>query len=456
MALGLTSSEQIDDYWALNNRRRIFYDYPNGPAPLTGLLSLAETDFTPYPEFKWEEKRYLGIQTTTAGGPTATVPFYLTGTTTTAGTPATVTAGQVLRVYVDSAAELQLDDNLVIFGVDMTAGSVDLAGVVTDVNTTGADYVEIRVTEAPVSTLLNSSSANISKYVVKAGSAFAEGARSRTGRILFPYELGNYTQIHKTAFEMTRTALKEPTKYDKTGAYADMFKTNGIDHLAGLEYNLFFGRKGQTTTPDPDTGTVVSRRMSGGLRYFLDLYERGTAYGLTDISAQTDWRTYTRKRVIKLAAATISGADWNEIESRAFEKTFSSDWSKIWLCGSGFFNKISSYYEGKIQFTSLRDEGFDGFNFKFNKIETNSGTSYFKVHPLFNDPNMPFMKNSAFCVDLATLFWRPLTDSDTDVQKMIQLPDADKRKDQFLTEGGGEFRYPEANLYVENLGGITK
>jgi hypothetical protein len=48
-----------------------------------------------------------------------------------------------------------------------------------------------------------------------------------------------------------------------------------------------------------------------------------------------------------------------------------------------------------------------------------------------------------------------LLDSDTDIQPMIQLPDADKRKDQWLTECGFEFRFPEANLYVENLGGIT-
>ena len=31
---------------------------------------------------------------------------------------------------------------------------------------------------------------------------------------------------------------------------------------------------------------------------------------------------------------------------------------------------------------------------------------------------------------------RPLSDSDTDIQPMIQLPDADKRKDQWFTEAG--------------------
>jgi len=454
--LGLVSSETIDDYWSQNNRRRIFYDYPNGPAPVTGLLSLAEVDSTPHPEFKWEEKRYMGIQTTTAGGPTATVVFYLAGTTTTAGTPVTTTEGQILRMYVTDASEFQVEQNIVVFGLDLTSGTGDLTGVVSTVNTDGADYIEFRVTEALYSTVLNSSDANEGKFVVSAGSAFAEGARSQSGRIQFPYEITNYTQIHKTAFELTRTAMKEPLKYDKTGAYADAFKTNGIDHLAGLEWNAFFGRRGKTTVADPSTGKIVSKRMSGGIRWFLDNYEVGADYGLTNIQSQTEWRTYTRKRVIKLGGSTISGADWDEIDSRSFEKTMTSDYSKLWVCGSGFYNKVSSYYRGKIQVTSMRDEGYEGFNMLFNKVETDAGCAYFKVHPLFNDPNMTFMRNSAFCLDMACMFWRPLTDSDTDVQKMIQENDADKRKDQFLTEGGLEIRFPEAFMYVENLGGITK
>lgn len=457
MALGLTSSETLESYWSLNNRRRIFYDFPNGPAPVTGLMSLAEVDPTPHPAFKWEEQRYQGIQTTILGGPTSTVPFYLTGTTTTAGTPATITAGQVLRVYVTSAADFQLDDNIGLMGLDLTTGTGDLTGVVQSTDTTAsAQFIEFRVTAAPLTTVLNSASANIGKFVIYLGSAFAEGSRSRTGSHEVPSELENYTQIHKRAWESTRTAMKEPLKYEKSGAFALDMKSNGIKFLAGLEMNLFFGRKGKTTVSDPTTGSTVTKRTSGGIRDFLEQYEVGTNYGLTDISTQTDWRTYTRKRVIKLGGATIAGADWTEIESRAFEKTFSSDYSKLWICGAGFYNRIAAYYEGRIQYTSLRNEGYDGFDFQLDKIRTNSGTSYFKTHPLFNDPNMTFMRNSAFCIDLACLFWRPLNDSDMDIQKMIQENDADKRKDQWICEGGPEIRYPEAFVYVENLGGITR
>ena len=58
MPLGLVSSEQIDDYWSQNTRRKIFYAYPNGTAPLTGLLSMMESEDTPQPAFGWNEERW--------------------------------------------------------------------------------------------------------------------------------------------------------------------------------------------------------------------------------------------------------------------------------------------------------------------------------------------------------------------------------------------------------------
>lgn len=459
MALGLIGSEQLDDYWVQNTRRRIFYAYPNGTAPLTGLLSLMTNKPTPLPEFTWNEERWAAIKTTTAGGPTSTVPFYLTGTTTTAGTPATVTQFQVLRIYVDDASNFQTDDTIKIFSVDLTTGTFDMAGRVTATNVAGADYIEFAVTVAPVTTVLNSASANIGKYLYLMGSAYAEGARSRTGRQVFPTQAKNFTQIQKTPFELTRTALKEPLKYDSSGAYKDVSKTNGINHLSQIELTAFFGERAVTTDVDPDTGQVVRRGFCGGIRWFLDQWELGSIanggqidYGQAKVSDQTDWVTYTNKRVIKLGGTVITRAQFDEIETRVFERTNATDWSKLCLCGPGYMAKVSAAYEKSIVRTSLRDEGFAGFNFKFNMHSSNAGDIYYKTHPLFNDP---IMRNSAFYIDLGYMGYRPLTDSDTDIQPMIQLPDADKRKDQWLTEYSFEIPFPEAFLYAENLGGIT-
>jgi hypothetical protein len=462
MALGLISSEQIDDYWVQNARRRIFYAYPNGTAPLTAILSLMENKSTPLPQFTWDEERWTAIKTQTmdTGQPSSGVTFYLTGTTTTAGGPATVTAGQVLRLYVDDSSNFQIDDVICVFKVDMTSGSVNLVGRVTATDTTASlNYIEFKVNEAPVSTLLNTSSANEDKWVYQIASAYAEGARSRTGRQKFPTELTNYTQIHKTPFELTRTALKEPLKYDRSGAYKDVAKGNGIDHMAGIEWAAFFGTRKKETTTDPDTGVTVPRRFTGGLLWFMRQWELGSVsaggafdYGQADVSTQTDWVTYTNKRIIKLAGGTITGDQFDEIESRVFERTNSTDWSKLCLCGPGYLAKVASKYRRELVWTSMRDEGFKGFNYTFNKRMSNSGEIFYKVHPLFNDP---IMRNSAFYIDVGYMGYRPLTDTDTDIQPMIQANDADKRKDQWITEFGFEIPYPEAFEYVEDLGGIT-
>lgn len=470
MPLGLVSSEVTDDFWGQNFRRRILYNYPNGTAPLMALTSLVDTDSTPYPEFKWTEKRWQMLKTITASGATSNVPFYLGGTTTTAGSPATLTANQNIRVYVASSADFQPDDAILLDGIYMTGGATtQLHGVVYAKSASGVSpaYLEFKLTQAPSATIINSGGGataayNIGSYVVYSGSAFAEGARSRAGRYKVPYDVYNNTQIHKNAFEMTRTALKEPAKWDKTGMYKDFCKENGILHMAGLEYTAFFGQRGISTSANEDTGDTVPTRKSGGLLNFLRIYEAGGAsasdYGggqLADISA-SDWRTEQRKRIIDLAGNTISGPDWDDLMSRAFDLYFTTDCSKLVLGGNGFLNKFESYYKGQVTIQSLRDTEYEGFDFRFSQVQSNAGTIYFKTAPLFNDPSLPWMRNSGFILDLGTINWRPLTDSDTSIMKMIQPRDADRRKDQWITEGGMEFNYPDANMFIKNLGGITK
>jgi hypothetical protein len=458
MALGLISSEQIAGYWTSNTRRRIFYAYPNGTAPLTGLLSMMENKDTPLPEFGWNEERWAAIKTQTVVGPTAGTVFYLGGGTTAAAAPLPVTSFMQLRIKVADITPWQIDDTIQIFGLTCTTGTVDLAGRIYGVDTVGS-YIDFQATNVPVSTVLNSASANVGNYVYLMGSAYAEGARSRTGRQVFPVEAKNFTQIQKTPFELTRTALKEPLKYDKTGAYKDVAKYNGINHLSQIELTAFFGQRAKTTAIDPDTGQTVRRGFTGGIRWFLDQWELGSIaaggafdYGQPNVSAQTDFIANPNKRVIKLGGTTITRTQFNALNSQVFSRTNSSDWCKLALCGPGYLAKVTDMFERQIQWTSLRDSGFDGFDFQLVWHRSNSGDIYYKVHPLFNDP---IMINSCFYIDMGYMGYRPLTDSDTDIQPMIQLPDADKRKDQWLTEYGFELPFPEAFQYVENLGGIT-
>lgn len=465
MPLGLVTSEATSTYWSQNSRRKIFYSYPNGTAPLTGFLSLGDSEDTPMSTFGWYEERWEQLKTLTSasGTPTANVVFYLTGTTTTAGTTFTPTAGTTYRIYIDDASKFQADDVIKIHRLPLSSGQTEVSFRVVSTNTTGADYVEATCVATAPGAVTNNASSVTALSVIYSGSAFAEGSRSRSGRTQYPSNVTNNTQIFKTAFELTRNALKAPLVYDKTGDYKNQLKHNGINHMAGMEWQFLTGDRGTGTDIDPDTGATVRRTFTGGLLWYLKQWEKGSTgnggafdyrTNAVDVSAQTDFIAYPDKRIIRLGGGTPTKDTFDEIEALPFQKTNSTEFCKLCLCGPGYMAKVSARYGKEITKYELRESQFEGWNFKVTQKQSLLGDIYYKTHPLFADANSPY-RNSAFYIDLGYIKYRYLTDSDTDIQQMIQLPDADKRKDQYLTEAGLELPYPEAHMFVDQLGGIV-
>lgn len=465
MPLGLLGSESLDDFWSQNTRRKVFYSYPNGTAPLMGFLSLADEEETPMPEFGWYEERFQRLRTLTATGPTSNTTFYLGGTTTTAGATFTPTAGTAYRIYVDDVSLFQANDQIIIHGLTINSSSAkeEVQFLITSTDTTNNFLETVAQNTASGAITNNSATAgvNLDCAVVHAGSSWAEGSQSGDGMFTFPVEVTNYTGIDKTAFEVTGNALKEPTKYDKNGAYSDELKKNGIKHMAGMEWKAWFGHRRKTTAIDPRTGKTVRRSSTGGLLWWLKQWEKGNTgnggafdyrVGGADLTAQTDWVTYPDKRIIRLGGATVTKAQFNRIESLPFRKTNSTEWCKVCYCGPDYLAMIQEVYEKQIQVTSLRGEQYKGWDYDLQFRTGPAGKIYYKLHPLFSDAEM---NTSAFYVDMGYIKYRPVTDRDTDVKPNIQPRDADTRKDQYMTDWGLELPYPEAHMYVERLGGIT-
>jgi hypothetical protein len=312
---------------------------------------MMDSEDTPQPVFGWNEERWQETSTTAAINPTQAAnkdgPFALTGTTTAAGdTNGKFTVAQfgAVRLYVTDATLFQVNDTVKLFAVGSTTGagpaatgSVDVMGRV--VSTDG--YLELEATNAWTG-ILNAAVTN-GHGVVLIGTAYAEGARTGSGGIVFPYEITNNTQIFKTPYEMTRTALKEPLKYDKTGAYKDMSKSNGIKHLASIERAAFFGENAKTTTVDPDTGQTVPRRFTGGLRWFLA--GTGTLYGQPNVSTATVAAALTSYQTWR----TTSTADFNLLMARLFERTIAS-WDKLCLCGPEYLAMADVFEAVTVQF----------------------------------------------------------------------------------------------------------
>lgn len=456
--LGLTDSNASSSYWSENARRQVFHQYPQGAAPLMGLLSLMGDEETDKPEFGWWEDRMDAHKSLTADGPGATGGPFGSDATTDEIDGFSAAAGDSLWIFVDDASQFRERDVVWVKGVTNTGGSVidNLKGVVIEAPNTGSNYIKVRLLSAL--TNVNNDANQLDLDVFMIGSAVGEGDRSRTGGHSWPLEITNYTQIFRTAFSFTRTALKQGLRFDKTGVYKEKAKKNSLRHMTALEYATFFGDRAKANVTNDDGDTVVERKY-GGFLWFLKQWELGTVGngaafnyrpGGSDITA-ANWETEENKRIITVNG-TLTKDQFENLIERAFRKTNDEAFEKLVLCGSGFISVFNKAVDRNATVNrKLFDSGKAGIS--MTEWESPHGTVFFKSHPLFNEHSA--FRNSAFIIDLGNLKYRPLSDSDTDLLKNRQNNDTDGRKDEWLTEAGLEIRFPESHMFIDNVTGIT-
>jgi hypothetical protein len=465
--LGLTSTETFNTngFYAQNDRRSVFREFPNGAAPLTGLLSLMSTEDTDNSEFGWFEKRFSQARGELSQAATAKGPFSATGSDTPSADSPTLTAGTVYRLRVEPTSEFRVADVIWLQDYPMTGGGTQhLKGVVTEIVST--TKIEIRMIETATG-VDNTASAGaaddaMTLYFVNIGTANAEGASSGSGRFIAPVNVSNYTQIFRNAFSFTRTALKHPATFDRTGLYREKAKDNAIDHMVGIEMASLFGTRRYETITTPDGETVPERKM-GGLLWYLEQWEKGNtgnsgafdyrpagSYDSSDVSAAAD--SNELKRIINNTAGTISKRTFDDYLRRAFEVTNNRTFEKLCLCGSGFLATINSVYE-RYSMTMKSFPAEEAYGMNVTKVETAHGILYFKQHPLFNRDVT--LRHSAFILDVNNLKYRALNDSDTILLKNRQANDADRRKDEWLTEAGIEVNFPESHMFIRNLQNVN-
>jgi len=457
---GLHTSGTHASYISEKTRRKVLYQYPQGPAPLTYLLSLLPDEETDKTEFGWWEERDTVIKSVTAQI-AAAGPFYTsTGTTAhTDGDP--MTANSEYGVKVSDYTLFRVQDVIWIRNVPNAAASAtnQIRAVVTAVTQISSDVG--RLTFRPIQTVSdvgNGTDANgLSVYFTS--SAAAEGTKSKVGSYSFPIEVTNYTQIHKHGIIITRSALKQGVRYDSSGIWQDKLKKTGLRHMKGLEMATLRGIRATRNTTNED-GDTVPERLSGGVEFFLKSWEQATSAnngfatyrpGGSDISASA-WDADDDKRIIDLGT-TLTIDQFDTLIERAFRYTSDTSFEKLVLCGSGFLKAIQTYC--KLQSIVMRELNpkTDTFGLQMYRLSTIYGDLVFKAHPLLSQDST--FRNDAYILDLGCFKWRPLTDSDTEFLEGRQDNDYDGRKDTWLTEGGYEINFPENHMYIKNLTGIT-
>ena len=446
--LGLITSESDANWRFKNVRRQVFYFYPNGSAPLTGLLSLLQEEDTDDPEFSIYEKRLSTQRTLTAqanaAGPWTANPATETTDGATADAAAqTWVVGDLRAVKVASTDMFRAGHVVRIKGVTRASGAaIDLFGVVTFVDTSDLK-INLRSMSSSGGINVAQSTANNGLEVLIVGSSFTQGATALSSTNDAPYNapvsFTNYCQIFRTPFEMTGTALKTGLKYDETGPYKDQAKEASVYHMIELEKAFLFG----TAVKESSSSNSLPRFLTGGVLHYLTRWEAGD-YGTVTASADTD----DDKRIITNSSGNLNEKQYDGYLERVFRVTNNTANEKLVLCGSGFLSVVNQMYKSKsVLNADLPMTETYGMNVV--RHLTPFGTIFYKTHPLFSQN--PLLRYNALILDVQNLRYRYMQGRDTDLLKNRQNNGDDLRRDEWLSECGMELRFPESHMYIQNV-----
>lgn len=387
-----------------NFRESILWLDPNGNAPLTAILSKARSERTTDPEFSWWSEKLQSIRVTMS----------VAGTNTTPSVTLTVTA-------TVSSANGNTGD-----AFDLVAGDVLMAEPAANVTFSSTEYLVVTANPTAAGTLivgraaLGSTVSTLASgtVLVKVGTMFSEGSGAPKATTRNPVKEYNYTQIFKTAYEMTRTAEQTHSRTGDT--MKNDKKRRMFDHAVAMEQAFLFGLRSETAAA-ADTGKPI--RSTRGLVSSLVSAGRVNVFG---------------------AAATES-TFLTAIQDVFDFSTAGAGDERLVMGGNSFMMALNLLVKsgGQIQFA----EKVKLYGMNLARYETPVGNLYFRRHPLFNQSAA--MSKSAVVLDPTALRYRFL--QDTTVQENIQLPDADAKKGQWLTEAGLELSTPVTSKFLQNF-----
>jgi len=364
-----------------------------------------------------------------------------------------VTAGNVYDFTVDDGAGASIGF--------ITKGMVVAVSTVDDTN--GYGQALVRVESAPNVQAANTtfsgrivelSNSSVSGYNVLSdndgcqivGTSFEEGTGSPdTFSDTLEDDFG-YTQIFKTACELTNTAIA--TRYRGYANEFDRIWAQKLrEHKVDIERAMLFGQKARVNGVQYTEGLVghIVKNVAPVTDNSAFSYSSGNAYYRSVAQAEL---TYDRLL-----------ADLEVI----FDPARGGSSEKLVLASLPvitFFNKMgdgafidASVGQSSSPFRVNMNNVQGSFGHNLMEINTVHGSMYLVKEPLFRGIASGFM----LMADMSKLAYRPLVGNginrDTQIMTNVQSPDEDLRKDMILTEAGLEITLPECHaLYnVEGL-----
>ena len=280
------------------------------------------------------------------------------------------------------------------------------------------------------------------------GTSFEEGSGSPD---VWSQELDNdygYTQIFKTACELTNTA--RATRYR---GYADewqrIWNLKLREHKVDIERAMLFGQRASIQ------GIQYSEGIAGQI---MKNSQSNAVVGGGQVS-YNEGEAYFK---------SVTAAEWTYDDMLTdleviFDPARGGNSSKLALCSlpvishfnkmgdGGFIDKSLNYSSSPSRYMIERAKG--SFGHQVTKVDTIHGDITMVKEPLFRSLASGFM----CMVDLDHVSYRPLVGNglnrDTHIITNVQSDDEDLRKDMILTEAGLEVSLPETHALF-NLEGV--
>ena len=447
-ASNLTSAATSADYGQAPDQRRI-YNFSDRVAELAPeespfFVYLAKTAKMPTDDslFRFLEDRSKVDYTSRE--------FYIDGAV------GTVAAGSSYTVTVDDGASSPASVDWLIKGMVFaarTVGDSDTAGfgqAIFRIETAPADNgADTSFTAKCISTSATTGSTTLADddrcQVI--GSAFAEGSGSPdvwSNSIDDDY---GYTQIFKTAAEITNTAYAT-----KMRGYANEFERvlalKMREHKVDLERAFLFNQKARTGGIQYTEGLVghIIKNSSfvGGTTNLS--YSSGKAYARTCTTAELTYDRLLSDLEVIFDPARGGASEKLVLASLPVITYFNK-------MGDGAFVDASAGSANNMPYRVNMDNVDGSFGHKLMEINTVHGSMYLVKQPLFRGHSAGLM----LMADMSKLYYRPLVGNgvnrDTQVMTNVQAADEDLRKDMILTEAGLEVCLPESHA-LYNVEGV--
>ena len=404
-------------------REGILWEYPNGVAPLTAILSMMTSEkITDYHMHWWTKK--LSARTA------ATTGIYLDAalTTTYDATAPALGIGSYIFIKMSEADANTFRPTVVIQIRKQSDTAIKGYGIVSQVVTNGANsYLAVKVLQA-----IPAAGISAADFIRMIGNANAQGAARPQSLLSTPTPYENLTQIFRNPLSLTRTAIQ--TKLRTADSRKQARKEALQDHALDMEQAFLDGFMLETTG---ENGQPLT-------------FTRGIIQSIEEY-APANVSDFIKSGGISGDKWVAKGEDWLDGQLEIINRFGNTE--KLGLCGSGALAGLDKLAKatGRLNLNARQTD----YGLQIVEWVLPSGILYLMSDPIFTRDVT--RRNSICIVEPENLIFSYVQDTvfkgdiEYDNNEATDLG-VDGMEEEFLTEAGIEMHFPDHFGFLENVG----